>query len=141
MIVELEPGDPRIGVVFPVLVQLRPHIVDADELAERVERQYPAGYRLAAVFDDDRCVAVAGYRLSETLVSGPHLYVDDLVTDEGVRGRGHGERLLEYLAGVARDAGCGTLELDSGTHRGAAHRFYFRQRLEISSFHFQKALR
>ena len=37
---------------------------------------------MTAVFDGDGCRACAGYRLMNNLVSGHHMYVDDLITGE-----------------------------------------------------------
>ena len=131
--------DTEITRCYPVVVQLRPHL-DEPTFLERVRRQMQQGYRLAARLDGDAIVAVAGYRLGENLVSGRHLYVDDLVTDERGRSRGHGRELLAWLAVRARELGCATLELDSGVQRAAAHRFYFENRMTISSFHFRLPL-
>jgi hypothetical protein len=33
------------------------------------------------------------------------------------------------------------LALDSGTHRQQAHKFYFREQMPITAFHFTKSLR
>ena len=67
---------------------------------------------------------------------GKVIYVDDLVTAQGMRSRGYGETLLDWLYELAKSTGCMALELDSGTHRAEAHRFYFRERMTITSFHF-----
>jgi GNAT superfamily N-acetyltransferase len=64
----------------------------------------------------------------------------DLVTDGAMRSRGFGEALLGWLMDLAREEGCETFSLDSGTHRHQAHAFYFRQGLRITDFHFQKPL-
>ena len=40
----------------------------------------------------------------------------------------------------ARAAGCSVLDLDSGVQRRDAHRFYMREGLTISSFHFARVL-
>jgi GNAT superfamily N-acetyltransferase len=74
------------------------------------------------------------------LSSGRTLYVDDLVTDETRRSRGYGKAMLDWLQTHARDAGCATFSLDSGTHRQEAHAFYFRERMRITSLHFAKKL-
>jgi hypothetical protein len=39
---------------------------------------------------------------------------------------------------MARSRGCNGMELDSGTHRTRAHRFYFREGFLITSFAFRK---
>jgi GNAT superfamily N-acetyltransferase len=81
-----------------------------------------------------------GFRIVESLAYGRFLYVDDLVTAEDARSAGHGERMLDWLAGVGRDEECGSLQLDSGVQRHEAHRFYFRKGMNISSYHFSKPL-
>ena len=81
-----------------------------------------------------------GRRLMHVLWSRKMMYVDDLVTDEAVRSRGFGEALVKWLMERARRDGCETFSLDSGTHRHAAHAFYFRQGLRITDFHFQRSL-
>ncbi|MFF3733491.1 hypothetical protein ACFYXM_25045 [Streptomyces sp. NPDC002476] len=51
-----------------------------------------------------------------------------------------GRELLAYREERAKQAGCLHLNLDSGTHRTDAHRFYLRERLDIVAFHFDKAV-
>jgi GNAT superfamily N-acetyltransferase len=68
------------------------------------------------------------------------LYVDDLVTTADGRSQGVGHALLAELESRARAAGCTVIDLDSGVQRHDAHRFYFRERMHISSHHFSKAL-
>jgi len=51
-------------------------------------------------------------------------YVDELVVDEKHRGEGIGGMLLERALGLAKEDGCGRVELDSAFHREEAHRFY-----------------
>lgn len=85
--------------------------------------------------------AVAGFHLRENLPWGRHLYVDDLVTDATRRSMGAGRALIDWLVGHARAAGCGRIELNSGAQRFAAHRFYLRERFEITSYHFSLDLR
>lgn len=138
-IVRLARSDAEILACRPVLLELRPH-VDADGFLERVRAQEASGYRLAYVDDEDGCVAVAGFRIAVNLSSGRHLYVDDLVTASRARSHGHGSRLVEWLDAHAREHGCDTVQLDSGTQRTHAHRFYLRERFDIAYFHFIKRL-
>jgi GNAT superfamily N-acetyltransferase len=112
----------------------------AEEFAARVELQQAEGYRLAYLEHEGTIVALAGFRVMNVLWSGKTMYVDDLVTDEAMRSRGFGERMVNWLVAQARSEGCKTFSLDSGTHRQAAHAFYFRTGLRISDFHFQMPL-
>lgn len=129
-------SDAEVAACFDVLKQLRPSLRDADDLVVRVRRQESRGYRLVVSVDGDRVRAIAGYWLGECLAWGQYLFVDDLVTDDGERSKGHGDALLDWLVDLARARGCQSLQLDSGVHRFAAHRFYLRKRMAISSHHF-----
>jgi GNAT superfamily N-acetyltransferase len=124
---------------FPVMRQLRPHVAEND-FAETVRRQMRGGYRLAYLEDDGVVQGVAGFRIIDNLVGGRILYVDDLVTDSAARSRGYGKGLLDWLSERARAHGCAYLELDSGVQRFDAHRFYFMNRMVISSHHFRLPL-
>ncbi|MEJ7812598.1 MAG: GNAT family N-acetyltransferase [Gemmatimonadaceae bacterium] len=127
--------DTEIAACHAVMTQLRPH-VPVEEFVARVRRMQATGYRLAYTSDDAAVRAVAGFRYLDQLVHGLVIYVDDLVTDERERSRGHGEALLDWLYELARSTECKALELDSGVHRAGAHRFYFRHRMTINAFHF-----
>ncbi len=129
----------EISRCYPVMRQLRTAL-NAEEFVARVVLQQGEGYRLAFLEDEDAVVALAGFRVMNVLWSGKTMYVDDLVTDEANRSRGFGERMISWLVAQARNEGCTTFSLDSGTHRQAAHAFYFRVGLRISDFHFQMPL-
>jgi GNAT superfamily N-acetyltransferase len=138
--IALAETDTDIARCFPVMAQLRPHLVEADFVA-RVRRMQREGYYLAFVEDDGAVRAVAGYRFYDKLFSGQNLYVDDLVTDATARSRGHGKALLTWLVAQARARGCDNFELDSGVQRHDAHRFYLRERMKIASYHFTLPLK
>jgi len=139
--VDLDPGDPRLETdLLPVLEELRPHLTP-ESFAGIYAEGHPEGLRFPAAYDDDgRCVGCAGWRIMATTVSGRKLYVDDLVTTATSRSRGVGKALLDHLVDCARQAGCRAIDLDSAVHRAAAHRFYFREGLQIASFHFARIL-
>ncbi len=95
---------------------------------------------LAFVESEGEIRAVAGYRILESLFSGRFMYVDDLVTRPTDRSAGYGGKLLDWLAEQAHAQRCENFELDSGVQRFDAHRFYFKKRLRISSYHFAMSL-
>jgi GNAT superfamily N-acetyltransferase len=139
-IVDLEPSDRRLPEAWAVLAELRPHR-DGAEMDATYAASWDHGYRVTAVFVDDACVAVAGWRIGTNMHLGRNLYVEDLVTSATQRSGGHGAALLSHLEALAREAGCDALHLDSGVQRHDAHRFYFREGMHISSHHFLKELR
>ena len=139
-LVDLEPGDPRlVDDMLPVLAQLRTHL-DAAALTAIYAEGHPQGLRFLVAYDGDRCVGVAGWRIVALTFAVRKLYVDDLVTTADGRSKGVGHALLAELESRARTAGCNVIDLDSGVQRHDAHRFYFRERMHISSHHFTKAL-
>lgn len=138
--VGLASSDDEIRDCHAVMAQLRPHLA-ADGWVARVRRQQAGGYLLARAVARGRVVAVAGFRISENLAWGKFLYVDDLVTLEQARSDGHGQALMDWLVGHAREAECDELHLDSGVQRFGAHRFYLRFGFDITSHHFRIDLR
>lgn len=139
---ELERGQTHLAAV--ALLELRPHLGDADALVAQADAQRADGYRLAASFEggEEDAAAVTGFRVGESLGWGRFLYVDDLVTREALRGRGHAAAVMAWVEEEARRQGCMQLHLDSGVgpERADAHRFYFRSGLRITSYHFARGL-
>jgi GNAT superfamily N-acetyltransferase len=135
MTIALAQTDDEIARCFFVMSQLRPSLLETDFLA-RIRRMQQEGFYLAFLDDAGAVRAVAGYRFYDKLHSGRNLYVDDLVTDSDDRSRGYGSKLLAWLTDEARTHGCVQLELDSGVQRFDAHRFYFRERMHVSAYHF-----
>jgi GNAT superfamily N-acetyltransferase len=134
---ELPPGETQLA--FGPLHQLRPHIPSVEDFVNQVNGvQRPQGYRLVASFADDAVVAVGGFRRLHNLAWGDLIYIDDLVTLESHRGRGHASRLLDWILQEARRLGCVQVHLDSAPHRHPAHRLYLGEGYHISSFHFSR---
>lgn len=130
----------EVARCFPLMLQLRPHLASGSEFLARWRRQTAAGYRLVALFDGPRPLALAGVRVQENLVHGRFLYIDDLVTDTALRSAGHGARLLGYLYEQARTLDCSKLVLDTSLANSLGHRFYFRCGLLATSLRFNMAV-
>jgi GNAT superfamily N-acetyltransferase len=125
-------SDEHIADVFALVAQLRPRIAGGtiDAFIAQFHQQQEDGYAAAVGCIDARPVVFAGYRPAHTLARGPHLFVDDLVTDESVRGQGHGRAMLRWLAGRALELGLPRVHLDS---RDTARGFYADAGFEFST--------
>jgi GNAT superfamily N-acetyltransferase len=133
-------SDDDIRSTYPVMSQLRTHVPELEYLS-RVKRQSQnGGYQVAALFDDGQVRCVAGYRLYECLAWGKFMYVDDLISDQNGRSKNYGKQMLAWLVDEAQKNGCQEFHLDSGVQRHAAHRFYLRERMDITCFHFAKKI-
>jgi GNAT superfamily N-acetyltransferase len=106
----------------------------------KMKRVFAGGARMCVAARGDIVVGVAVYRIHENTFDGVQMYVDDLVSDDALRSQGIGKTLLDHLQNLARDAGCAKFNLDSGTQRQQAHKFYFREGMAVTSFHFAKSL-
>lgn len=133
-------SDADIVASFPVLHQLRPHLVDEAETLARVRRQQQEGYRLLLATDRDEVVGAAGYRFQENLVRGRFVYVDDLVVHERIRRQRLGVRLPDEVARIARQAGSDWLVLDTALGNALGQRFYFRWGMLSTALHFARRI-
>jgi GNAT superfamily N-acetyltransferase len=138
--VEHADTDREIADCYEVMAELRPHI-PREQFLPLVRSMQADGYRLACIREGGRVVAVAGYRFGTNLFCGRHLYVDDLVTADSERSKGHGRELLTWLRALAIAHDCNTFHLDSGVQRKRAHAFYLREGMEQSSLHFSVRLK
>ncbi len=71
---------------------------------------------------------------------GPLAFIEELVVDESMRGQGLGGRMLDHAIAMARERGCPVIELESGSHREEAHRFYLERGFEHRALYFSRPL-
>ena len=114
---------------FPVISALRRNLKNEQEWVSRALEMELRGYRVLAVWEGDRPVALAGYRVMDNLIHGRFLYVDDLITLEDQRGKGRGTALLTELSVIGKDEACRRLVLDTAAANIDARRFYTREGL------------
>lgn len=139
MDIRIASSDDEVMACFPVISALRSNICHSEFLS-RVRRAEGGGYRLIYLRAGREPVAVAGARMGENFAWGRFLYVDDLVTLDEYRSKGYGSALLDWLRSYAKDAGCEQLHLDSGLQRTDAHRFYQREGVNKTGYHFAEVL-
>lgn len=135
MDIKVATTDAEIMACLPVMKELRPN-VEGSNFIERVRRMGTQGYKIAFLAKRGKPVACMGFREMDKLHTGPSLYIDDLVTLASERSKGCGEALIKWAVAHARSRNFKVVELDSGTQRHDAHRFYFREHFHVSSFHF-----
>lgn len=124
---------------FDVMHQLRPHLTE-QAYPDALEALNADGARMIAAYQDGDIVGCAVFRVEYRLAHGRMVYVDDLVTDADRRSSGIGAALIDWLSAEATSLDAKLMVLDSGVQRGSAHRFYFREGFEITSFNFKKPL-
>ena len=121
-----------------VHLQLRPHL--AGNYVPRMREVIAAGAEMAVAVEEGEVVGVTVYRMVERTFSGREMYCDDLVTDEARRSTGVGRALMDHMRSLCAKRGVDAFTLDSGVQRDQAHKFYFREGMTITSFHFTQVL-
>ena len=135
----------EIAATLPLMQQLpilRCDVLEMtpEEYTSRVREVMEDGYRLICAKDKNDIVGIAGFRTKKTLHNGNAAYLDELVVDEKQRSEGIGKALLDWVEAEARKHNCRMIELECGTYRQEAHKFYFREGFTIQSFDFWKKL-
>src|SRR5688572_7721327 len=134
--------DDRGAIVRPELLaaaesvhrQLRPQL--PPDYVARMKEVFASGAEMAVATVGGQVAGITVFRVLEKTYSGRELYCDDLVTDENRRSTGVGHALISYMEQVVRERACDTFALDSGTQRQQAHKFYFREGMTVTAFHF-----
>lgn len=114
--------------------QLRPQLPPG--YVERMKEVFASGAEMAVAVVDGAVAGITVFRVLEKTFTGRELYCDDLVTDERRRSTGVGHALMAYMGKVVAERKCDAFTLDSGCQREQAHKFYFREGMTITAFHF-----
>lgn len=109
---------------FPVMKQLRTHLDERTYLELVKDAQEKDRYKMFALLDGNKIVAVTGFKPMITLYYGRSVWICDLVTDINKRSNGYGEKLLTYVHQWAKENKYESVALSSGLPRTDAHRFY-----------------
>lgn len=109
---------------FSVMKHLRTHLDENSYLELVLEAQQKEGYRLVALYDHGKMVAITGFMPMITLYNGRFVWVCNLVTAPSERSKGYGKKLLSYVHQWAKENGYSIISLSSGLQRVDAHRFY-----------------
>ena len=134
--------DERGAIVRPELLaaaesvhrQLRPQL--PPDYLKRMQEVFASGAEMAVATVGGQVAGITVFRVLEKTYSGRELYCDDLVTDERQRSTGVGHALIAYMEEVVKGRRCDAFTLDSGTQREQAHKFYFREGMTVTAFHF-----
>lgn len=109
---------------FSVMKELRPHLSKEEYLSIFQAAQHEGQYEILALEEDNKILALMGYRILTDFVRGRHLYIDDLVSSESVRSKGLGAELLKHAERIALEKNCKVLRLCTGIENQRGMNFY-----------------
>ena len=128
----MRPAEKRdVGVIMGFIKELAEyeglaHEVVADEVS--LERslfgEHPVAEALIAEFETTPIGFALYFPTFSTFVGRPGLYLEDLYVQPNMRGKGVGTLLLQHVARLARERGCGRLEWSVLNWNKPAIRFY-----------------
>jgi GNAT superfamily N-acetyltransferase len=128
--------DNAIFATFSVMKQLRS--VEESTYISTIRQLMSEGYHLIACLDlNNVCRGIIGYNVCHRLHVGKMIYVADLVVDDKHRSCGYGKKLLDWVKTESIRINCNAITLDSGVQRASAHKFYFNNDFEITSYNFK----
>jgi hypothetical protein len=133
--------DNDIRRCFAVMRVLRPNLKTEDQFLARVrELQSQADWRLIYVESADTPVAVAGFRIYESLEGGKVLYAEDPICLEVHRTKGLFKALVRAMEAIGRQEGCSRLYIQADPKARGTQLFFERIDYALSSYGFRKKL-
>ncbi len=139
--VKIISTDFEIQQCWDVAFLLRPHLHKNDWLSMISEMMQNEKYCMAAIMDNDKFVAFAGYRVMTSLHSGNIIYIDDLCTLEAYRGRGLASKLLNHVKVVAKANNKDAVVLDTNFNNNTAQKLYLNSGFQLAALHLSIDLR
>ena len=128
----VRPAEKRdVGVIMGFIKELAEyeglaHEVIADEasLERSLFGEHPVAEALIAEFETTPIGFALYFPTFSTFAGRPGLYLEDLYVRPNMRGKGVGTLLLQHVARLARERGCGRLEWSVLNWNQPAIRFY-----------------
>jgi len=127
--------DDEIRACFPIVAELRPHLVERS-FVDTIRRLMREQAYLLVYLADGGLKAVAGIRTGEWLHSGRYLEVEELVTMQAARSLGYGASLFDWVLRYAAEEECAQVRLVSAASRSDAHRFYVHRGMSHDAHYF-----
>jgi GNAT superfamily N-acetyltransferase len=130
----------EIYSTYPLVVQLTPEL--SEERFRLIQQEMcKDGYCcIGAYCMEGELLGMCGYWVRHRFYCGKGFHIDNIVSATGIRGRGVGSVLMEWVEEEARTQGCDHIVLDTYLECKDAHAFYLTQGLTIRGLHFMRKL-
>lgn len=128
--------------VYELMCRLEQTRLPYDRFAEIFQEQLASKHYYCLVWEEDgRVAGVLNLRWEGQLHhAGRVAEIMELIVDPSCRNRGIGRKLFACACRLARQFGCGEIEVTSNRIRTGAHRFYLREGMEQTHLKFTKSL-
>jgi diamine N-acetyltransferase len=122
------------------LWQLLNNQISSKILGERLKEMLQKGYACAGVYEGEKLIGICGIWILTKYYIGRHLEPDNVIILPEYRGRGIGEKLMEWVHAYGKSRGCVAAELNCYVSNAAGQKFWVNEGYEILGFHYRKML-
>jgi len=129
----------NIYTIIPLLQILNDKITE-EVLHERLTEMVGKGYECAGVFDGDQLIGICGMWILVKYYIGRHIEPDNVMILPEYRGKGIGEKMMEWVYDYGRSKGCIATELNCYTANTSGQKFWANENYRIVGFHYQRML-
>jgi len=134
-------GSADLDAVYGLMKQLSRHEFTQKQFEDCYNHNIEKGCVLVYEKDNRTVCGCAVFAIHYPLhYSRKTAEIVNLIVDENSRGGGIGKELLEAIEQIASGNGCVCIEVASGKHREAAHRFYEREGFVCDHYKLKKKL-
>jgi GNAT superfamily N-acetyltransferase len=109
-------------------------------LKQRLHEMKGQAYECVAVYDDERMIGISGLWIMTKYYVGKHIEPDNVIILPEYRGKGIGEKLMEWIYDYGRSQGCVASELNCYVTNTAGQKFWTNAGYKIVGFHYQRQL-
>ena len=121
----------EIATTFTLLQQIYENL-STKNYVENILKMMQEGYKMAASFDDLKCIAIVGFRYIHKLNYGKVIEIEDFVIDNDEAG----ESLLAWVKVQAKNSACKNIVGNLATKKQKAQRTFMQSGFVIDGFWF-----
>ena len=129
----------NIFSIIPLL-QILNDAISEEVLKERLTEMIEKGYECVGVYEDDQLIGMCGLWILTKYYVGRHLEPDNVMILPEYRGKGIGEKMMQWVYEYGRSQGCIASELNCYVTNSAGQKFWANEGYRILGFHYQRKL-
>lgn len=128
----------EIAQTLPVLQQIYSNL-DETHYIEEVLNMINSGYKMAGIFENEKCIGVIGIRIINRISLKKTIEIEDFMIDRKKRGIGVGKMLLKWVDWQALNYNCNNIIANLSTPRKESQAIFTRENYLIDGYYMKKS--